>query len=448
MFFHERPISETTNHSFNASRFCRRQTAHMVLGRLKLPPTIARRLFPVRPYSTSTYSNSAADSNLSQRDLRPKPPLTEAIDAEWRQLLQDLKDNQLLAQGDESEPQSTEPQSPWLLRLTGTSANLQPSDFYRLAPQSDHVHYWTTQGSLAAVTQARHPSTQEGLDHYLLYFESEAGALRYRDEALRLHKLSKELKAVLAHPPLPRKEQRKRAKAKAKRKSKLAGDALEELESIMEQDKGNAEATGGQQPALAMPWGALKPRSQAPPQPAAKPKPHPRDFAAETRAFTLAPPDAELDLYGPFRPDPKDKPPCVARSAQVLLVVSGGSGNGFSRSALGRLIAADGERRNLRWRLRGGASVLPLRIDMSPAARAARKESGVDNSGDTLRQAVELTQAVEASNETDNDALYMRYVLSFEDSTEAKRFAREWHTRKLVFNNGEIVFFVKTTALW
>ncbi|TLD30564.1 hypothetical protein PspLS_02768 [Pyricularia sp. CBS 133598] len=419
----------------------------MVLGRLKLPPTIVRRLLSVRPYSTTTDPNPAAGSNLSQQDLRPKPPLAEGIDTEWRQLLKDLKDNHALTQGDQSEPVPSEPQAPWLLQLTGTSANLQPSDFYRLAPQSNHVHYWTTQGSLAVVTQARHPTTQEGVDHYRLYFESEAGALRYRDEALRLHKLSKELKTVIAHPPLPSKKRIKRAKSKGERASKLEESDFESPKCIIKQDNGGAGASSGQHPAPAMPWGALRQRTEAP-KPAAKPEPRHRDLTAETRAFTLAPPDAELDLRGPFQPDPGDKPPCVARVAQVLLVISGGSSNGVSRSALGRLIAADGERRNLRWRLRGGASVLPLRIDMSPAARAARKESGVDNSGDTLRQAVELTQAVEASNETDNDTPYMRYVLSFEESAEAKRFAREWHTRKLVFNNGDMVLFVKATALW
>ncbi|TLS30297.1 hypothetical protein PpBr36_02965 [Pyricularia pennisetigena] len=427
----------------------------MVLGRLKLPPTIARRLFSVRPYSTSTDSTPAAASNLSRHYLGPKPPLAEAIDAEWRQLLKDLRENHALTQGDELEPLQSEPQAPWLLQLTGTSANLQPSDFYRLAPQSNHVHYWTTQGSLAVVTQARHYTTQEGVDHYRLYFESEAGALRYRDEALRLHQLSKDLKHAIAHPPLPRKEKRKKAKAKTKKAKKFAESVLESLESMDEQDKGGPEAevepqvSNEQQSVPSMPWGALNQRKESPkPKPKPKPTPRPEDLAAEARTFTLAPPDTELDLQGPFEPDPADKPPCVARVTQVLFVISGGSGNGFSRSALGRLIAADGERRNLRWRLRGGASVLPLRVDMSTAARTARKEAGVDNSGDMLRQAIELAQAVETSNETDNDTPYMRYVLSFEDGPEAKRFARDWHMRKLVFNNGDLVFFVKATALW
>ncbi|TLD17612.1 uncharacterized protein PgNI_01736 [Pyricularia grisea] len=426
----------------------------MVLGRLKLPPTIARRLLSFRPYSTSTDpSPVVAASNSSQGDLKRGSPLTEAIDEEWRQLLKDLRTNQALTKDNEPVPLPSEPQSPWLLQLTGTSANLQPSDFYRLAPQSNHVHYWTTQGSLAVVTQARHPSTQESVDHYRLYFESEAGALRYRDEALRLHKLSQEHKTLLAHPPLPRKQARKKAKAKKKRASKLAQAAIDSLDSMTEPDNGSSEADGstqassGQQSAPALTWGALR-QQTGPPKPAAQRASRQKDLAAETRSFSLAPADIELDLRGPFRPDPEDKPPCIERVAQVLFVISGGSGNGFSRSAFGRLIAADGERRNLRWRLRGGASVLPVRIDMSPTARAARKESGVDNSGDILRQALELAQAVEASNETDNDVPYMRYVLSFQDSAEAKRFAREWHTRKLVFNEGELVYFVKATALW
>lgn len=379
----------------------------MVLGRVKVPPTIVRRrlLLCVRPYSTKS---QPAASRAAQHKTIPKRP-SQGTEGEWNDLVAELNAHKSLypeTTTDESTSRAKLPE-PWLLQLKGTSSNLHPSDFYRLAPQSAHVQFWTTQSSLAAVTRARHPTTQEATDFYELYFESEAGALRYRDHAMRLHQESKAPDGSLAQ--LPRVRHNKTPKA-------VQGD---------------------------FPWPKLKRIDTSAPE--AEPI---SDATAEARAFTLAPPGTSLNLQGPLQPIVKPKLPPGFHLSQILLSLSGGSGNGMSRSSLGRLIAADGDRRNLRWRLRPEASVLPVRADMLAQTREARRTAAVDSSGTILRRALELKSAVKASAEVDNNALYTRYIVSLQDSTEAKRFAREWHMRRLVLNDGDNVFFVKTTSLW
>ncbi|KLU82728.1 hypothetical protein MAPG_01797 [Magnaporthiopsis poae ATCC 64411] len=139
---------------------------------------------------------------------------------------------------------------------------------------------------------------------------------------------------------------------------------------------------------------------------------------------------------------------------------------GVTLPSVGRLIDLDGRGRNLTWRLRPSDAVLPVRSDVAgshPGALGAADvsiedieaalASGVDLTGDLLRYS-SARQRPDEDEEDDADAFfgpkdeprYKRYLLSFQDAAEAKRFAREWHKRKVLVK-GE-VWRVNATALW
>lgn len=430
-----------------------------------------------------------------------------------------------------SPPRPRAAEKPAALYLSATSTSLLPSDFYRMAPQSEHVHFWTTRNSLRAVLQARHPITHQPLGHYTLIFDSAAAAAAYLDAARRLHLRSAE-PGVLGLPTarVPRATLPFRV-----RKVGLATPSW-----------GRRQLPGGD----GGPGGGSTSSSDDR-GPSATPGGHAQDdflaswpeflgHAFDVRSFTLAPPgvpltmrvrplaepgsdtsadsglDLDLDaatLYGDDgsahfarsspsnnsnKTNPSPGPDAWTRApgfewgrtlggelsravrnrdfevTQVLCSfddVGGDTAGGLTRRgvtlpSVGRLIDLDGRGRNLTWRLRPSDAVLPVRSDVAgsrPGALGAADvsiedieaalASGVDLTGDLLRYS-SARQRPDEDEEDDADAFfgpkdeprYKRYLLSFQDAAEAKRFAREWHKRKVLVK-GE-VWRVNATALW
>ncbi|KAL1874536.1 hypothetical protein Daus18300_003555 [Diaporthe australafricana] len=75
--------------------------------------------------------------------------------------------------------------------ISGTSPSLIDTDFYRIAPEGQHVEGWA--GGLLKVIQARDSISHEPLGQYYLMFHSRPSALAYVDEVRRLHGLSRKL---------------------------------------------------------------------------------------------------------------------------------------------------------------------------------------------------------------------------------------------------------------
>ncbi|ROW16642.1 hypothetical protein VPNG_01729 [Cytospora leucostoma] len=75
--------------------------------------------------------------------------------------------------------------------ISGTSPSLIETDFFRIAPEGQHVEGWA--GGLVKVVQARDSITFEPLGQYYLMFHSRPSALAYVDEVRRLHALSRRL---------------------------------------------------------------------------------------------------------------------------------------------------------------------------------------------------------------------------------------------------------------
>lgn len=75
--------------------------------------------------------------------------------------------------------------------MSGTSPSLIDTDFYRIAPDGQHVEGWA--GGLVKVIQAHDSISYEPLGQYYLMFYSRPSALAYVDEVQRLHELSRRM---------------------------------------------------------------------------------------------------------------------------------------------------------------------------------------------------------------------------------------------------------------
>ncbi|KAK7704618.1 hypothetical protein SLS64_008382 [Diaporthe eres] len=75
--------------------------------------------------------------------------------------------------------------------ISGTSPSLMDTDFYRIAPEGQHVEGWT--GGLVKVIQAHDSISYEPLGQYYLMFHSRPPALAYVNEVWRLHELSRKM---------------------------------------------------------------------------------------------------------------------------------------------------------------------------------------------------------------------------------------------------------------
>lgn len=75
--------------------------------------------------------------------------------------------------------------------ISGTSPSLMDTDFYRIAPEGQHVEGWA--GGLVKVIQARDAISFEPLGQYYLMFHSRPSALAYVNEVWRLHELSRKM---------------------------------------------------------------------------------------------------------------------------------------------------------------------------------------------------------------------------------------------------------------
>ncbi|KAL8371932.1 hypothetical protein RB595_001642 [Gaeumannomyces hyphopodioides] len=495
----------------------------------------------------SGFASAPADAAIqswSQPDQASRAWLTRSLvsrrarredSARWPELTPGGRGPELPTPSPSSSSSSQQPrpaEKPAALYLSATSTSLLPSDFYRLAPQSDHVHFWTTRNSLRAVLQARHPVTHQPLGHYTLIFDSAAAAAAYLDAARRLHLRSNE-PGVLGLPTarVPR--------ATLPFRIRKVGLAV--------------PSWGRRPPSAPADGGSSSSDDRGP---STTPGGHAKDdflaswpeflgHAFDVRSFTLAPPSVpltmrvrplvepgsdkgaaaaadELDLdaatlYGDdssaraslgknssnTNPGPGPGPDAWTRApgfewgralggemsravrnrdfevTQVLCTfddVGGDTSGGLTRKgvtlpSVGRLIDLDGRRRNLTWRLRPSDAVLPVRgagagalgaADVSIEDIEAALAAGVDLTGDLLRYSSARRPQPDGGgggggdDEADADAnaffgpkdepRYKRYLLSFQDAAEAKRFAREWHKRKVLVK-GE-VWRVNTTALW
>ena len=104
-----------------------------------------------------------------------------------------------------------------------------------------------------------------------------------------------------------------------------------------------------------------------------------------------------------------------------------------------RLLKADGAERNLPWRLAEQRD----RSHQPPAIDPVKAGSGEVDWPDAAKEEAAM-RGVELKKEVG----YQRFVVSFAEVGEARRFARVWHRRKVEEERTGREMVVEATALW
>jgi hypothetical protein len=276
---------------------------------------------------------------------------------------------------------------PTVVVLNGASRSLLESDFYRLAPQGQHLDDWAV--GIARIIQARDPTTYEPLGKYYIFFNTRAAAMAYSEEVWRLHRLSR-------------------------RAAQLISTCLPSSSDI---------SVPGPLP--------LAPTLAA----------ESADLDAALRGYTLLPHSAMLDLKLHLCKDlalpAVDKlssmnrylnsSPKIALPQDHYFVLVNLEGCKTTIAALRDTIARDGEERRCPWALatpgHGKASIAAVLPDHGPDA----KTSGFHA----------------------EDKRFARFIVPFTEAAEARRFVRNWHRREVPDLEGRnMVATFNVTALW
>ncbi|KAK1594311.1 uncharacterized protein LY79DRAFT_589163 [Colletotrichum navitas] len=294
---------------------------------------------------------------------------------------------------------------PAMLVLSNASPNLQESDFYRIGPQGHHLDGWSS--SIRKVMQAYDYSTLEPMNRYFILFDSYAAAESYQKEAQRRH-------------------------AAARRSLLSATAPLASSSRAVE---------GGSAPSPSI--FTLAPPSRAP----LSLHLYKLDRATEARLGTFS-------VQGLLSMTPE--PPPRANS-HVILCVDGGT---VDQRMLTHWLRRDGRERNLGWPVQHMRPYFAPKVDdrtVAPdEAQEVDDEPGWrdgDGDDDAPPPLVD-SEGKRKGGGPDENAMSARFVLSFPDVHEARRFVRAWHRREFVLTNGSTVvlntyvssFFTKITC--
>lgn len=287
-----------------------------------------------------------------------------------------------------------------VLVLSSVSPNLQESDFHRIAPQGQHLEGWSN--GLMKVVQVHDPATYQPLGQYFLFFHSKPAALDYRERVNYLHALSK--------------------------RAMFSG--------LGKSDKGGLNS----------------------PYPEARPE----DEEA-LRAFTLVPPSVDVDLAlrlwnsdfvreawakSNIRDIFQESGAGPTTECKVVLALSRG---GLSQHDLRLAIEEDGKSRNLAWKLRDSSdSIIPIKMLVSGEQEKAQRPRDIERAGASLAAEKEDTSGQKSNEETEKLATerFPRYLLTFANAIESRRFARNWHKRTVHDDVNKWTVEAEATALW
>ncbi|KAE9370645.1 hypothetical protein N431DRAFT_468675 [Stipitochalara longipes BDJ] len=280
---------------------------------------------------------------------------------------------------------------PSVLVLNACSMNLEESDFFRLGPKGNHIEGWTS--GILKVIPARDRNTLEKLGHYFILCSDHAAARAFLDRTKALHRLARS-------------------------------------QRIME-DSG-----------VPIPPGYL---------------PEGEDSVKLLAGFSLAPAYGNVSmriLVKPYRPPVtrllKEGGPAARitkeSKAGEMVIFSVDIGH-ISQYDLEEALRDDGRRRNLHWKLgrEEAGNIVKLTYD----DQVDNSEEGLEEVGDKTKE----TKEEYLLRKKEEHRRPSRYVISFRDRNEARRFVREWHRRpfpvRRIHNPGdEPIPIVNAEILW
>lgn len=268
-----------------------------------------------------------------------------------------------------------------VLVLSRVSTALCDADFRRIAPRGTHIEEWRGPGDPLKVIPVRNYSSLSPGSSYYLLFSNPAYARAYQNHAIHLHQLAQTYTPTSLDFPVP------------------------------------------------PPPGVLDAKGQ--------------DIHALLQDFTLSPPSVRMSLrviFPPFTANlrlvsenqgyPQLTSTNVKAGRAVLFWVDGYQP---SRLSLQTMLAKDGQDRGLQWGpLRGEGDIESLHLNVDPEIEDSEENeaaAGHDPYGQNLRKDshkvdVELKPKRRGKQ---------RFLISFEDEAEARRFTRLWHRRPYPF---------------
>ncbi|KAM0153225.1 hypothetical protein ACHAPG_007191 [Botrytis cinerea] len=262
-----------------------------------------------------------------------------------------------------------------VLILNCASKTLEESDFFRLSPKGEHIEGWTS--GIIKIIPGRDPQTLESLGHYFILFSSRAAALAYFHRTIELHTLSR------THSPN----------------------------------------------SIPLPFQTSNRSSRSPDRPPSTLPHSPTELQNLLKNFTLVPPYTRLSLrilQKPYRPAMTT---LLATGAPTTLTQSRSQSHaidtvlftlnipsiGLSSWGLREILEADGKRRNLHWRFAQSGAIVRVGEKIDSATGSEKVEIGYRGENIIGRKKAYNTSG--------------RYIISFMDRAEARRFVREWHKR-------------------
>ena len=278
-----------------------------------------------------------------------------------------------------------------ILVLDGGNLNLCEADFRRVAPKGWHIEEWRGREDPLKIIPARNEKSLLFKNRYYLVFPNAGLASAYKQRAEFLHKLAR------AHTPT----------------------------SLMSP--------------LLPPTGTMV---------------NGEDAGALVREYTLAPPSQPLSLRVLHPPYQHSVLRLLAADGTVPLVhptnQAGRSvllwvdGHQPSTYEVGSMIGADGRDRGFRWSPSIGNGTIE-QFDGQPRLVMPK----LKDEGDSPAAEEEVVE------EQGNKGIYRRWLITFEDETEARRFIRVWHRRAfplwqfgVPWEDGEPLPLVHAEFIW
>jgi hypothetical protein len=269
---------------------------------------------------------------------------------------------------------------PSLLVLNGCSKNLEESDFFRLGSRGEHIQGWASgiiKGMILrclalwppylhlAVIPARDRNTLEKLGHYYIICSNHAAARAYQDRTITLHRLARSMK--------------------------------------MMEDSG-----------VPIPPGYLQDGE---------------DPEKLLQGFSLVPAAGQVSLRilrKPYRPpvlrllkEGGEAARITKESKAGEMVIFSVDIGHITQYELEEALKDDGRRRNLHWKL--GREEAGQIVKLTYNDHSNNQEEPGERTDDSIE--------VYRARKKEEYRKPSRYVISFRDRNEARRFVREWHRR-------------------
>jgi hypothetical protein len=387
------------------------------IEKLRKDPTIFEQLFP------------APKDALRRADARTRrsPLGTELTalhqDEDWNKFSgrtgndEDDEDGSILAVREALRNVS---KGPFIVYLPRASPSLLESDFFRHAPQGEHIEGWAH--GLTKIVPVRNPVTLQPLGQYYLYFNRKADALAFIDEVAKLHVLVRRRmggpawKSTDPEPLVP---------------YSLAQLAMEG--NLGEDGEKRLAAYALLPPSMRLTMSLVDDKASL-----AKARENEQVIAAamgipQTRTHLAHAQSKVSGSQNELSKPAEEK--VLAESHKVLLTLRG---KRMDPDALLQAIEEDGRERRLAWRLWSeGQSIFPL---------GAKPSSGHDGEASQLERGRHIQDQI---SRDDSFMLHNRFIICFPEAVEARRFVRSWHKRSIFLREkDDDDFEVDAVVLW